>query len=113
MVLGPAAAQAPGFAPGPVIVGSLIHIVLSAGLGALYSILKRRIFKLPSDFGVPVLAGLVYGMVLWMVAYYIILPAMDAPLLQAYAPAFIIQHIVFGVVTGLVYTWLRPDPYHE
>jgi len=27
---------------------------------------------------------------------------------EIYAPAFSIQHIAYGAVTGLLYTWLRP-----
>ena len=27
-------------------------------------------------------------------------------------PAFVVQHLVYGAVTGLLYTWLRPQPYN-
>lgn len=113
IVYGPAVAETPNFAPGPVIIGSFIHMLVAVLLGALYGILSRRVFKLPSDFGTPVLTGLIYGMVVWMVAYFVALPLVNPTLLETYAPAFIIQNIVYGVVTGLVYTVLRPHPYTE
>jgi hypothetical protein len=113
VVFGPAVTETPDFVAGPVIVGSLIHILVSVILGALYGILSRRVFKLPSDFGTPVLTGLIYGMVVWMIAYFVALPLMNPTLLETYAPAFIIQNIVYGVATGLVYTVLRPHPYTE
>lgn len=101
----------PGFEAGPVIVGTIIHFATSALLGAIFSIIKRRILKLPSDLGVPVLAGLIYGFFVWGIAYFLVLPVLNRFLLGQYAPAFIIQHLVFGVVLGLVYAVLRPNPY--
>jgi hypothetical protein len=113
IVYGSAAVAGEGFVAGPVIVGTLIHLAMSALLGAVFGILTRRVFKLPSDFGAPILAGLIYGLVIWMLAYFIVLPILNPLLLQLYAPAFIIQHVVYGAVTGLLYVWLRPAPYYE
>jgi hypothetical protein len=113
VVYGPAAVAEAGFDAGPVIVGTLIHLVMSALFGAVFGIFTRRVFKLPSDFGAPILAGLIYGLVIWMLAYFVVLPIVNPLLLQLYAPAFIIQHVVYGAVTGLLYVWLRPAPYYE
>ncbi|HEU5100984.1 MAG TPA: DUF6789 family protein [Roseiflexaceae bacterium] len=113
IVYGPAALAAPGFDLGPVLVGSLIHLLVSAVLGAIFGIVTRRWLGLTSDFGTPVLAGLIYGMMIWLVAYFIVLPVLNPALLEVYAPAFIIQHVVYGIVTGLVYMWLRPQPYES
>ena len=113
IVYGPAALISPGFDPGPVLVGSLIHLLVAALLGAIFGIVTRRWLHLTSDFGTPVMAGLVYGLLIWMVAYFVVLPLVNPVLLEVYAPAFIIQHVVYGVVLGLVYMWLRPQPYHS
>jgi len=51
------------------------------------------------------LAGLGGGLAMALVA------ALNPLLLAIYAPAFIIQHIVYGTVTGLIYAVLRPQPY--
>jgi len=113
IVYGPAALASSGFDPGPVLVGSLIHLLVAALLGAIFGIVTRRWLHLTSDFGTPVMAGLVYGLLIWMVAYFVVLPLINPVLLEVYTPAFIIQHVVYGVVLGLVYMWLRPEPYQS
>jgi hypothetical protein len=113
IVYGPAALAVPGFDLGPVLVGSLIHLLVSAVLGALFGIVTRRWLHLTSDFGTPVMAGLVYGLLIWMAAYFVVLPVLNPALLDVYTPAFIIQHVAYGVVLGPVYMWLRPEPYHS
>jgi len=113
IVYGPAALAQPGFDLGPVLVGTLIHLIVAALLGAIFGIVTRRWLHLTSDFGTPVLAGLIYGLMIWMVAYFVVLPLLDPALMELYAPAFIIQHVVYGVVLGLVYMWLRPLPYQS
>ena len=52
------------------------------------------------------------GMLIWLVAYFLVLPILNPVLMLTYAPVFIVQHLVYGEsVTGLAYTWLRPQPY--
>ncbi len=99
---------APGFDAGPVILGTLMHIAFSMIMGALFGIVFRRTLKLPSGFGLPIVGGLIYGLAIWFVAYFMVLPALNSGLLQVYAPAFIIQNLTYGVVLGLIYTYLRP-----
>ena len=110
-VYGSAAVAQPGFVAGPVIVGTLLHFVMAALLGAIFGIVTRRVLHLTSDYGVPLLTGLIYGLLVWLVAYFVVLPVVNPLLREAYAPSFIIQHIVYGAVTGILYMWLRPEPY--
>ena len=112
VVLGAQAAALPGFAALPVLLGTLIHLIVAMLLGAIFGIVTRRWLQLPSDFGIPVVSGLAYGLLVWLVAYFVVLPLVDPWLLDSYAPAFIVQHIVYGTVTGLCYAWLRPSPYY-
>lgn len=100
-----------GAIDGPVILGTAVHLLVSALLGAVFGIVSRRWLRLPSDFGTPVLVGMVYGMLTWMLAYFVVVPIVSPALLDTYQPSFIIQNIVYGTVTGLVYTLLRPEPY--
>jgi hypothetical protein len=111
MIYGPSVIDSAGFAAGPVLLGSLIHMLVAALLGAVFGIVTRRMLHLTSDFWTPVLVGLIYGLLLWLAAYFIVLPIVNPLLLEMYAPAFIIQHLAYGLVTGLVYMWLRPEPY--
>jgi len=111
VVYGRAALAQVGFNPGPVLVGTLLHFATSAALGAIFGIVTRRLLQLTSDFGTYVLAGLIYGMLVWLLAFFVVLPLFNRALLDSYAPSFIVQHLVYGAVTGLVYTVLRPEPY--
>jgi Family of unknown function (DUF6789) len=110
LVLGPAAIAQAGFVAGAVLVGLLIHLAVSALLGALFGIVTRQILRLPSDFGIPPVTGLVFGLLIWLAAYFVV-PALAPQLMAVYAPAFIIQHIIYGTVTSTVYAVLRPQPY--
>ena len=113
MVYGPMAVAASGFVAGPVIVGTLIHFVVAIGLGALFGILFRSVFHIPSTFGAPIVAGLIYSMLIWFVAYFIFLPIINPTLLDMYAPNFIFQHLAYGLVLGIVYMILRSVPYND
>jgi hypothetical protein len=95
----------------PIVVGTIVHFIVAALFGAIFGIVSRRLLRLPSDYGAQVLAGLIYGLALWVLAYFIVLPIVNPALLDTYAPSFLIQHLVYGVVTGLIYTQLRPAPY--
>ena len=109
MIYGPAALTDLGI--GPIIVGTLLHLLISALFGAIFGIVSRRWLRLPSDYGMPVLIGMSYGIMIWLVAYFVVLPLVNPAMLTTYAPSFIIQNLVYGIVTGLVYTQLRPSPY--
>ena len=111
LVLGSSATAQAGFVAAPVLVGLLIHLAVSVLLGILFAIGMRRIARLPSDYGVPEVAGLAYGLLIWLVAYFVLLPLLAPTLLGIYAPALLIQHIVYGTVAGLLYAVLRPQPY--
>jgi hypothetical protein len=111
VLYGPAVVAQPGFIAGPVIVGTLLHLLVSTVLGAIFGIMTRRVLHLTSDFGTPLMAGLIYGMLIWVLGYFVVLPLVNPLLLETYAPAFVIQHLIYGAVTGLLYTWLRPQPY--
>jgi hypothetical protein len=110
LVLGSSATASAGFAAGPVLIGLLIQLVVAALLGALFESVTRRMFRLPSDYGMPALTGLVFGLLLWLAAYFAV-PALIPQLMVVAAPAFIILYIIYGMVTGLVHGVLRPQPY--
>lgn len=110
IALGPSAIAQVGFVAGPVVIGLLIHLAVSALLGGLFGVVTRRLLRLPSDYGVPAVAGLVFGLLLWLAAF-LAAPALIPQLMAIAAPAFMIQHIVFGTVTGILHALLRPQPY--
>lgn len=110
-MLGSSATTPAGFVAAPVLLGLLIHLAVAALLGALFELFMRRIARLPSDYGVPEVAGLAYGMLIWLAAYFIVLPLLAPALLSIYAPALLIQHLMYGAITGLLYAVVRPQPY--
>lgn len=113
LVLGSSAGEAAGFALAPVALGLLIHLGVAMLLGWLFAHFMHHIARLPSDFGVPEVAGVVFGLLIWVVAYFVVLPLAAPGLLSIYAPALLIQHLVYGASTGLLYGWLFPRPYAQ
>lgn len=113
IVYGPAAIAQPGFAAGPVLVGTAIHFLVAGALGAIFGVVSHRLLHLTTDFGVPVYIGMTYGMLLWVVNYFGVLPMLNPGFAETYAASFMVQHLIYGAVTGLMYTWLRPEPYHD
>ncbi|MEO7908130.1 MAG: DUF6789 family protein [Roseiflexaceae bacterium] len=113
VALGPTVAAQVGFVAGPIIIGVLMHLGLAALLGALFEILMRRIAGRKSNYGLPEVAGLAYGLLIWLAAFFAIIPMLVPLLLQIYAPALLIQHLVYGAVTGLLYSMLRPLAYNS
>lgn len=113
LVLGPSASEAAGFVLGPVVLGLLIHLLVATLLGVVFARFMHHIARLPSDFGVPEVAGVVFGLLIWAVAYFVVLPVVAPGLLGIYAPALLIQHLVYGASTGLLYAWLCPRPYAQ
>jgi hypothetical protein len=111
VVLGPAVAAQLGFVAGPIIIGALIQLGLSALLGSIFEFLMRRIARRPSAYGLAEVAGLAYGLLIWLMAFFVVIPMLIPLLRQIYEPALIIQHLVYGAVTGLLYSMLRPQPY--
>jgi hypothetical protein len=64
LVLGPSAIAQAGFVAGPVLLGLALHLAFAALLGTIFAISMRHVLRLPSDFGVPLVAGMVFGLLL-------------------------------------------------
>lgn len=98
LVLGPVALAQAGFIAGPVLAGLLASLVIAALLGALFGIITRYVWGLPSDFGVPALSGLVFGLLISLAA-------------SLATPVLIVPFMVYGTVAGLALAKLQPRPY--
>lgn len=110
-LLGPSVVQMPGFAAGPVVVGTIVHLLISVLLGFLFGLIFHRLLHLTTDFGTPLLVGLCYGLVIFFVAYVVVLPVVNPLLRDSWLAPFIAQNMVFGICLGGFYTLLRPQPY--
>ena len=113
LVYGPAAITQPGFVVGPVVAGIVLHVLVAGALGAMFEIVYHRILHLTTAFGLPVYAGLIAGIWLWVANYFVVLPVLNPGLTETSAAAFLVQHLLYGTVTGLLDIRLRPTPYHE
>jgi hypothetical protein len=97
--LGERAAQ-PGFELGPVLIGVVCHLAVSAGWGLLFGLLCHGLSRRAT---VPM--GALWGIVVWLAMYYAVLPivglgeaARSTPVAMA-----IISHLVFGVTLGAAF----------
>lgn len=86
-------------------VGGLVHLVISAGLGALFGLVAPA-----AGLGVVLGAGAVYGMVWWVLGPLVIMPAwLGMPLftLDQTALMSLMGHVIYGLVTAAVLFGLR------
>ncbi len=97
----------PGFDLGPVLAGTLIQFTVAALLGVVFALLYRRVLKLPFALGLPALMGGVYGLALWGLTHFL-LPWLNPIMAATDKPAFLLVHLVYGVVLGVAYQALHP-----
>jgi len=87
------------------VVGFLVHMVISAGIGAFYSLVASR---LPKTVGVGIVAGAVNGMVWWVLGALILMPlmlGMGEMVLKIGQTQWLslMGHVIYGIVTGLLF----------
>jgi uncharacterized membrane protein YagU involved in acid resistance len=89
-------------------VGVLVHAAISAITGAIYGFFAVRF---PLTWGVAAIAGIVYGIIWWVLGALVLMPA----LLGMFQMIFVIEqtqwmsllgHLIFGEVLALSFLWL-------
>ncbi len=92
------AAMRPGFDAGPVTVGLLSHFAVSIGWGILFGAL---FYGLPR--AATLLAGVLWGIVVWVAMFYVVLPVFGLGEMVAQVPvsAAILEHVLFGVLVAV------------
>ena len=93
-----ARAQADGFDGGAVALGLACHFAISILWGLLFAVISYGLSR-----GATVLAGALWGIVVWFGMFYLVLPvaglpgvAQSTPLLDA-----IVSHLAFGLAVGV------------
>jgi uncharacterized membrane protein YagU involved in acid resistance len=86
-------------------VGFIVHMAISAFIGAVYGVAASR---LPQTTGVAIGAGALNGVIWWVLGALILMPlmlGMSAMVLQIGGDQWmsLLGHLIFGVVTGLVF----------
>jgi hypothetical protein len=83
------------------VTGVLAHLAVSAIYGAIFALLLKGLGQIrPSLFNMSGVAGVAYGLLLFALAWWLMLPAVDAPLLQISPLHFALAHVVYGLVLG-------------
>jgi uncharacterized membrane protein YagU involved in acid resistance len=86
-------------------IGFLVHMVISAVIGALYGLAASR---LPDTVGSGILAGAVNGIVWWVLGALILMPlmlGMGEMVLKIGQPQWmsLLGHVIYGIVAGLLF----------
>jgi hypothetical protein len=84
------------------LLGGLMHLAVSGVYGSFYGLIHYAIparwrSRLPGW-----LSGMIYGLLLFVVAELFLLPGTGSPLLAIPAANFAVAHIFFGLVLGLI-----------
>ncbi len=90
-------------APGPALLGLVVHLLWSALWGLIFGLLVRRLHL---TAGRAIIGGLVYGVLVMLVMFFVVLPSVGASsllrLLGGWSFWLIIAHALFyGVFLGL------------
>lgn len=90
-------------------IGFIVHLVISAIIGALFAILLGRLIK---SAGSGIGWGLLYGAVWWVLGPLLIMPTwlgmgpqLSVVGMQTALPS-LFGHLVYGFVLGLIFSWL-------
>ena len=87
------------------IVGFLVHMVISAFIGAVYGVVAAR---LPAGWVTAIVAGMVNGVVWWVLGALVLMPlglGMTQMVFQIGADQWLslMGHLIYGVITALVF----------
>jgi len=91
---------APGFDAGAVALGLACHLAVSAVWGMLFALLVFGMSRLTT-----VVAGAIWGVVVWAVMYHVVLPLVGAGRVVRGVPitGAILEHVIFGLAVGVAF----------
>lgn len=87
------------------VVGFVVHLAISAAIGAVYGLAASR---LPKTVATGILAGAVNGVIWWVLGALILMPlmlGMGDMVLQIGGDQWmsLVGHLIYGIVTGLLF----------
>jgi uncharacterized membrane protein YagU involved in acid resistance len=88
-----------------VVVGMIVHLLISGVIGAVYGVVAPR---LPAGWPITLGAGIVYGIIWWVLGALVIMPiilGMGEMVLQVGDMQWmsLVGHVFFGIVTAAFY----------
>jgi hypothetical protein len=99
-----------GPAVGPILLGLAMHMIVSIGWGILFGVLFYGLSKV-ATLGV----SLLWGVVVWLGMFYVVLPLAGAGALVRGAPQAlaVLEHMLFGLAVGVGFLpFQRTRPRH-
>lgn len=101
IVLGPGVLPPSAPTISTVLVGMIVHFILSAIYGVVLALIALAIPALRSSVGLMTIVGMVYGLVLWLVNFYVIAPVLFPWFAEASPVVQFVAHVFFfGAVLG-------------
>ena len=90
------------FSGGALVLGGVIHMMMSMGLGAAVAVIVSKVGRLGRSLGTRVFTGLVIAMTVWIAMDFIIWPLIDSAAADAFTTwIFAVAHAVFGMTAPL------------
>lgn len=99
-------AGAPGFDVLAIFVGQAVHFAISAAWGILFGVIAYG-WSRPMT----VIAGLPYGIVVWLGMYYVALPIVGMAEMARATPVgmAVFLHLIFGLMVGVGFLPFQPS----
>ncbi|MGH3432905.1 MAG: hypothetical protein ACRDQB_08735 [Thermocrispum sp.] len=89
------------FSFGALVLGLVVHMIMSMMLGVLGAAAVRLVRGVPSTRGALAALGMAVGLVVWLVMQFAIWQAVDEAAAEAFTPwIFAVGHLMYGAVTG-------------
>ena len=92
-----------GFALGPVLVGAMLHMMLSVVFGLVFVVVLAMVTRSGAAAPLWVIAGMVWGVTVLVVNQNIVLPIVDPAMATATNGLlfwWVVAHLMFGLVLG-------------
>jgi hypothetical protein len=95
------------FSVGALVIGLVVHMMMSMVLGMVLAVAVGSAAALRRNRAVLAMAGMVFGLMVWLIMQYGVWKVVDADAARAFTPwVFAVGHLMFGAVTALVVgTW--------
>jgi uncharacterized membrane protein YagU involved in acid resistance len=87
------------------VIGFIVHMAISAGLGALFGLIAARFL---TGWGSALAAGLIYGIIWWVLGALILMPWMlgMSEMVLAIGPdqwLSLMGHMIYGAITAILF----------
>ena len=84
------------------IIGIVVHMMMSVVLGVALAAALSRVGGSAVMTGGAALVGMVYGLIVWVVAQFVLWPSVDAAAAERFTPwVFGLGHLMYGLIVGL------------